>query len=105
MILNVFAVYDLKAEAYMAPFFQQTKGLAIRSFAAAAHDGGSVISKYPEDFCLFDLGTWEDRTGLFSPRVAPISLGTARDFMTGVPADFSAARPSSISEIRKVVAS
>lgn len=82
MIVKMFAVYDVKAEAYMAPFSHQTKGLAIRSFCAAASDSNSVISKYPEDFALFELGEFDDMTGVLKPVKVPVSLGTARDFMT-----------------------
>ena len=33
-----FSVFDCKAEAYMVPMFMQSRGVAIRSFGAAAAD-------------------------------------------------------------------
>jgi hypothetical protein len=63
MIINIYAIYDLKAEAYGRPFFLEADGLAIRSFAEATLNPQTEISKYPEDFRLFKMGTYDDSNG------------------------------------------
>ena len=82
MILKVYTVYDTKAEAYLQPFFSQSKGVAIRSFQEAVRDEKSNISKYPEDFTLFELGEYDDATSKFNLHITPQSLGVAVEFLT-----------------------
>jgi hypothetical protein len=82
MILKVYTVYDTKAEAYLQPFFSQSKGVAIRSFQEAVRDEKSNISKYPEDFTLFELGEYDDSTSKFNLHITPQSLGVAVEFLT-----------------------
>jgi len=82
MILKVYTVYDSKAEAYLQPFFSQSKGVAIRSFQEAVRDEKSNISKYPEDFTLFELGEYDDANSKFNLHNTPQSLGVAVEFLT-----------------------
>lgn len=77
MKLKIFSVYDAKAEAYMTPFFLQTKGQAIRGFMDLVSDKNTNVAKYPEDFTLFELGEYDDGRGSFVSHQTPISLGTA----------------------------
>ncbi len=80
MIHRIFSVYDLKAEAYLQPFFCPTKGLAIRSFTEIINDRNHNFSKYPEDYTLFELGTFDDAKAKFDMFPAPQSLGVGNEF-------------------------
>ena len=74
--MNIYAVHDIKAEAYLQPFFAQTDGLAIRMFQAAANDQEHQFWKYAEDYTLFNIGVWDEKNGvLHSSTKEP--LGTA----------------------------
>jgi hypothetical protein len=73
----VFSVYDSKAEAYMQPFFMNTKGQALRVFQDSLEDNQSQLSKHPEDFTLFQIGTFNQQNASLIPLKTPISLGTA----------------------------
>lgn len=77
---NVYAIYDSKADAYMQPFFQDTHGLALRTFEEATKQKDHIIAKYPADFTLFHLATWDDQTGNIAPMDTPISLGVAIEY-------------------------
>lgn len=79
MLLLVFSVYDSKAEAYLRPFFAETKGLAVRGFRDAVNDPSSPMFKYPEDFTLFWIGVFSVASGKLEPR-NPDSLGVALTF-------------------------
>lgn len=69
-------MHDIKAEAYLQPFFAQTDGLAIRMFQAAANDQEHQFWKYAEDYTLFNIGVWDEKNGvLHSSTKEP--LGTA----------------------------
>lgn len=62
---RVFAVYDYKAEAYLQPFTMETTGQAIRSFADAVNDPKSMWYRHPKDFVLYELGSFDEKEGVF----------------------------------------
>lgn len=79
MKLLAFCVYDSKAEAYLRPFFAETKGLAVRSFSAACNDPASEFYKWPGDYTLFLIGGYDQATGHLLA-AEPVSLGVAVTF-------------------------
>jgi len=60
---QVFAIFDKKALAYMAPFFQPNELVAMRNVGSAVADEESLLGKYPEDYDLYQVGTWDDQSG------------------------------------------
>jgi len=74
MVRMVFSVRDVKAGAFSLPFYQVNEGVAIRSFIAACKDMQGEIAKFPEDYELFKLGTWDDESGKFDCGI-PVFLG------------------------------
>lgn len=74
MMLQAFAVYDEKAEAYMAPFFYPGAGLAIRAFQDATKDPDSPISKHPGDYKLYRVGYFDDNDGSFEAEANPVLM-------------------------------
>lgn len=81
-MFKVFAIYDSKAEGYLNPFFQLSRGQAIRAFQAAAHQEGHDFNRFSADFTLFEFGDWEPKSGHFNIHEHPMNLGTAADFIT-----------------------
>ena len=79
-VTKIFAVWDSKAEAYMQPFFASTVGLALRIFSDNVANQDSVLFKYPDDFVLFEIGLWDERTGEMINHEANINLGMAREY-------------------------
>jgi len=80
MIKNVYSVYDHKACAFSNPFVAPNDNVALRSFHQAANDENSEISKYPNDYSLFKLGSFNDETGSLSPITPCENLVTASSF-------------------------
>lgn len=80
MTLKIFAVRDTKTEAYMQPFFMNTRGQAIRAFSDEVANEKSQFSKHPEDYILFEIGAYDDSNGTLIPS-EPTSLGCAIDFV------------------------
>lgn len=62
MKMEVYSVYDLKAAAYSPPFYVQNDAVAIRAFTDIANDRRSSVSKYPGDYELRHIGTFDDGT-------------------------------------------
>lgn len=65
MTQKIYAIYDEKAEAYNAPFPLATDGLAQRSFEMACTNPATDLYKYPGDFKLYCIATWDDSKGSF----------------------------------------
>jgi len=80
MKVQMYAVYDAKLEAYMMPLFMQNKGAALRAWETTVNDPSTQFSKYAADFTLFQIGEYDDSTGIVSALPAKISLGTALEF-------------------------
>jgi hypothetical protein len=80
MKLKLFTVYDSKAEAYLQPFYAPSTGQAIRSFQETCNTPDHVFFKYPEDFTIFEMGTFDDATSIIDTYKTPTSLGKAIEF-------------------------
>lgn len=77
---KIFAVYDNKAEAFMQPFFAETVGLALRAFQQNTENPDSVLYKYPNDFVLYEIGTFDDITGSLNNYEQNKNLGMAIEY-------------------------
>jgi hypothetical protein len=74
MVSFAFSFFDSKAGYFSPPFFYPHRGQAIRTAIDLGSDPNTQIGRYPSDFSLFEIGTFDDQTGLFAP-VTPLSLG------------------------------
>jgi len=79
MILNICTVKDRAADAYGRPMFVPSTGVAIRSFSDEINrnNADNQLYNHPDDFDLYELGSFDDNTGLFSLYEQPklLSLG------------------------------
>ena len=81
MLNKMFAIYDSKAEAYNTPFFFTTIGQATRAFSDEIANPRSQLHSHPEDFGLFELGTYDDATAKIESLSVPKLLGLASEFV------------------------
>jgi len=84
--MKVFAVHDSKLGAFLLPFYQLNSGMAVREFTDALKNPKSRFGMHPEDYCLYEIGEFDDEKGTFSNKIPPVSLGYALDFMSSQPA-------------------
>jgi len=82
MKTKVYTIFDSKTAAYLQPFYLRSNGEAIRAFTEAVNDPKSTFYKYPEDFILFEIGTWDDNDCCISMLKAPVSLSTGLSLKT-----------------------
>jgi len=66
-VQTVVSVKDRAIDAYNRPFIVPTIGAAIRSFTDEVNRKESEMFAHPEDFDLYDMGTFCDQTGTFLP--------------------------------------
>lgn len=86
VIQFMFAFCDVKAAAFGPPFLANTKGEAMRTFDHLVNDNGkgSMISQYPEDFILYQLGSFNMSKGTVIPNVIE-HVAKGIDFVKAVP--------------------
>ena len=77
MIQQIYSIYDVKAEVFHLPFYNKTHGEAERNFLQLTKDEKSMIAKYPEDFSLYHMGTYDDSTGLIQSLKEPMLIVSA----------------------------
>ena len=79
MKLVLCSVKDRAADAYGRPMFVPSVGVAIRSFSDEVNrkDPDNQLNNHPDDFDLYELGEFDDNTGLFALHEQPklLSLG------------------------------
>jgi len=80
MLHKVFSIFDSKVGAYQLPFFRRAKGEAIRDISDSVNSPESGLGRHPEDFTLFELGVYDDSTGVFEQYPAHVSLGILIEF-------------------------
>lgn len=75
--LQMFSVYDAKAEAFGQPFYAANKGAGIRTFSDACADPNSMLNKHRSDFSLFHVGEFDIASGQVVGLTAPVQVITA----------------------------
>lgn len=81
--MKVFSIFDKKAEIFNTPFFQLNDRVAVRSLCDLCADSRSFVSKHPEDYALYCLGDFDDRSGAIASAV-PVIVAEATACMPPV---------------------
>lgn len=70
MKLHIYAIKDRATDSFGNPMFFVASGQAIRSFTDEANrqDAQNMIYAHPDDFDLYELGTFETDTGKFETK-------------------------------------
>ncbi len=63
MIAEMFTVFDMAAQQYLEPFMQPTIEAAIRVFRQACENPEHQFGKFPEDYVMYKVGTFDGSTG------------------------------------------
>lgn len=100
---KVFSIYDVKAEAYLSPFFMNTVGEAMRAFKDLVNDPRHRFGAHPADYTLFQIASWDDSSARFEPLKVPVPLAPALELVDRAPTplfDFSEAPAPSEAKAR-----
>lgn len=79
MTYLIFSILDVKAHLFGPPFYSRHTGEALRNFTELVNDDRSTVSKYPADFQLVQLGTFNDEDGSFTT-IKPIYMGSGDQY-------------------------
>lgn len=81
MKLLICSILDQTAQAFFQPMYFNNKGTAIRSFSDAVNSGSGEISRHPDQYTLYQIGEFDDSTGLITV-VDHVSLGNGAQYKT-----------------------
>lgn len=83
-ILVAVAVRDSAVQAFNRPFFVPTVAVAVRSFSdeVKRQAPDNAMSVHPEDFELWEVGLFDDETGVFV-KSEPRPILRAKDVISG----------------------
>lgn len=63
MVLNMYSILDFKSSLWSPPFVCRHNVEATRMFERLMSDKDSVPAKYPSDFSLYQIGSFDEETG------------------------------------------
>lgn len=73
--LTVFSIYDAKSEGWSKPIYSRNPATCQRELRDVLSKAETPYSAHPEDYTLFELGTWSE----FEPNIkyleTPLSHG------------------------------
>jgi len=83
MKLIIIAVKDRAADLYGKPFYVRTRAEAIRSFTDEVNNKQSQINQHPEDYDLYEIGTFDEDSGELQGITGggPITIVRAQDLV------------------------
>lgn len=64
--MDLYSVRDERASCSYEPQIFKTQVDAIRFFDQAIQNKNTMINKYPDDFTLYKIGTFDERTGVIT---------------------------------------
>jgi len=78
--MKLFAILDMKAEAFLPVFQIESAAAALRLFADAVRNPEHQFGRHPEDYHLFELADFDITTGSLGLHETRISLGDGLQF-------------------------
>lgn len=85
--MKMYTVYDRKGELMSPPFPAQNNGLAIRQFSMMCKAPGNterpnLLAEYPEDFALFYIGEYDEKSMKYTEEYPAVLLSSALDYQS-----------------------
>lgn len=77
---RIYAIHDITAEIYTAPFYAVNNATASRIFANAVRTPGTSIYDNPEDFRLYCIGVYDEQSADLIPHQSLEFIARASDF-------------------------
>jgi len=77
MIKNLYSVYDTKSNSFCNPFVSQNDATALRDFTHVANDNSTEIGRYPADFALFRVASFDFESAVVKSEPTPVNLALA----------------------------
>lgn len=76
---HVYAIFDSSVSSYGTPLIVDHPVYAVRYFETLAKDEKSDVGRFPQQFFLYECGTFDEVSGLFQC-AAPVLVLAANSF-------------------------
>lgn len=77
---KIFCFKDDKSNSYGPPVTSENQGMFIRQIQEELHRGNAIFAKHPQDFSIFELGSYDAHTGNIVTYETKKCLGLVLDF-------------------------
>jgi len=61
--MKLFSIRDFKSNHFVSPFPAENTDVALRLFTNEVQHSGGLVTKYPQDFGLYQIGSFNPDTG------------------------------------------
>lgn len=72
---TVFVIFDAKSESWSKPIFSRNKATVQRELRDILAQGQTQYSLHPEDYRLFEVGTWSEFEPVIKYHTSPEAMG------------------------------
>ncbi len=79
--LEIFTIFDVKASAYITPFYLPTVAMATRTFTDCINSEQHQFGRHPSDYILFHAGSFNINTAKHTLFETLTPLGNGVDFI------------------------
>lgn len=79
MRMGLYSIKDAKT-GFMVPVLEQNDAAALRNFAAAVNQPGTLMCQYPNDFALFKISDFDTDKGVI-PIPAMVLISDASEVL------------------------
>nr|DAV45133.1 MAG TPA: DNA binding protein [Microviridae sp.] len=76
MLHQIIAIQDIKIGTFSKPVAVPSDGAGVRAFGDAVNDQNTEYAKHPEDYSIWNLGSFCDQSGEFTNK-KPTMLASA----------------------------
>jgi len=63
MQIKIYAIRDNRTESFNIPTFAKSDSEMVRMIQISIMDGESMLAKFPKDYDLYFMGTYDNETG------------------------------------------
>lgn len=81
---QVYSVRDAKTQAFSPPFIASNNGEALRQFDMLCKNPETMVHKFPADFALFHIGSFQEQLGLLVPAQQVQQIGSGLEYVPKV---------------------
>lgn len=79
MIYGMYSVYDMAAHLFLSPAIDVNDDVAMRGFEQMLTVNNSAMQFRPDDYVLYQIGTFDPESGFVSAMVPPSRLYRGSD--------------------------
>lgn len=77
---QVFSIMDSKVKVFAQPFYMRNAAEALRAWSNTINDPQTQFAKHPADYTLFEIGSYDDETGVIEMHQNYNNLGNGLQF-------------------------